>query len=295
MHLLLRPQHTPWRITAMQDDVHIHIAALGDGPGLTRLVSRVRPDWIFHLAVYGAYPRQATWTTMVETNIVGTMNLLEAATSVGFEAFVNTGSSSEYGLKAHAPAETEWLDPNSYYAVTKAAATLFCRQTARTRGAAIPTLRLYSAYGPFEEPTRLIPALLVNAMQGKLPRLVDPTIARDFTYVDDVCDAYLLAATRRVSDPGSVFNIGSGQQTTLREIVDLVRRKFDLVEQPIWGSMPPRDWDTATWVADNRTARRELGWTPQVGLERGIELVRQWLESDRAIRERYRQAVARAG
>ena len=291
VHLLLRPGHAPWRVAAIREDVHVHIAHMGDRAGLARVMSLVRPDWIFHLAVYGAYPAQADWPTMVQTNILGTMNLVEAAIAVGFEAFVNTGSSSEYGVKDHAPSETEWLDPNSYYAVTKASATLLCRHTARARGAAIPTLRLYSAYGPFEEPTRLIPTLLVKALERELPALVDPTIARDFIYVGDVCEAYVLAAYRRGGDPGAVFNIGSGRQTTLRAIVDLVRRKFRITDEPSWGSMPKRDWDTVTWVADNRAAQRELGWSPKVELERGMDLTREWLESDGTALEAYRRAL----
>ena len=294
VHLLLRSGHAPWRIAAIQKDVNVHVADLGDRSGLTQLLSRVRPDWVFHLAVYGAYPSQREWQTMVETNIVGTMNLVEAAASVGFESFVNTGSSSEYGLKDHAPSETEWIDPDSHYAVTKASATLFCRYTARARRLTIPTLRLYSAYGPFEQPTRLIPTLLVNGLEGRLPSLVDPTIARDFTFVADVCEAYVLAASHRYDDPGAVFNIGSGRQTTIGEIVELVRRKLDIAEQPRWGSMPARDWDTVTWVANNQTARRELSWSPQVGLEKGLDLTLEWLQSGDSTLEEYRRAIADA-
>jgi nucleoside-diphosphate-sugar epimerase len=292
VHLLLRPGHAPWRVKAIRDDVHMHIAELGDRAGLRRLVSLVKPDWIFHLAVYGAYPAETDCRTMVDTNILGTINLVEAAVSVGFEAFVNTGSSSEYGPKDHAPSETEWLDPNSDYAVTKASATLFCRQTARARGVSIPTLRLYSAYGPYEQPTRLIPTLVVKALDGALPSLVDPSVARDFTYISDVCDAYVLAASRGGTDAGAVFNIGSGQQTTIRQVVDLVRRKFGLADEPRWGSMPRRAWDTATWVADNENARRELGWVPSIGLDSGLDLMSEWLQADRAVLEEYRRAVA---
>lgn len=294
VHLLLRSGHAPWRVAAIRNDVTVHIADLGDRTALTHLLARVKPDWVFHLAVYGAYPSQRDWATMVHTNIVGTMNLVEAAASVGFEAFVNTGSSSEYGVKDHAPSETEWIDPDSHYAVTKASATLFCRYTARARRLTIPTLRLYSAYGPFEQPTRLIPTLLVNGLEGRLPSLVDPTIARDFTYVADVCEAYVSAASQSHDDPGAVFNIGSGRQTTIRDIVELVRRRLRIAEQPRWGSMPARAWDTATWVANNETARRELEWSPEVDLDRGLDLTSQWLQSDDATLDEYRRAIANA-
>lgn len=294
VHLLLRSGHAPWRVAAIRNEVTVHIADLGDRTALTHLLSRVKPDWVFHLAVYGAYPAQRDWATMVHTNIVGTMNLVEAAASVGFDAFVNTGSSSEYGLKDHAPSETEWIDPDSHYAVTKASATLFCRYMARARGLTIPTLRLYSAYGPFEQPTRLIPTLLVTGLEGRLPALVDPSIARDFTYVEDVCEAYVSAASHSHDDPGAVFNVGSGRQTTIGDIVELVRRKLGIADQPRWGSLPARAWDTATWVANNETARRELKWSPEVDLDRGLDLTSQWLQSDDATLDEYRRAIANA-
>src|SRR6202022_3882820 len=123
--------------------------------------------------------------------------LLQAAVTAGVQAFVNAGTSSEYGYKDHAPAEDEKLEPNSDYAVTKAAAPILCPHTAQRTGVAITPLRLYSVYGPYEEPTRLVPTLIVQGLEGKLPPLVNPDVARDYIHVDDACDAFVLAATTR--------------------------------------------------------------------------------------------------
>src|SRR5207248_10756728 len=120
-----------------------------------------------------------------KTNILGTLHLLQAATEVGCQALVNTGSSSEYGLKDHAPDEEEVLAPNSYYAATKAAATWLCRLTARQQNASMPTLRLYSVYGPYEDGRRLLPNLVRRCLNGDWPPLVAPWVARDYVYVDD--------------------------------------------------------------------------------------------------------------
>jgi len=158
---------------------------------------------------------------MMETNIVGTVNLLEACLAIGFEAFVNIGSPSEYGLKAQAPSETEWLDPNSYYAVSKSSATLLCRYTANAHNLHIPTLRLFSVYGPYETPTRLIPTLIIKGLNKQLPPLVNPNIARDLVYIDDVVEAYLLAAYLKTEDQGAVYNVGTGRQLILQEIVHI--------------------------------------------------------------------------
>ncbi len=277
VHLLVRPGYQPWRIAGIANSLAIHQTELTDPDALGPLVQRIRPDWVFHLAAYGAYSSQTDLRRMVDTNVVGTANLVTACLRVGFEAFVNTGSSSEYGLKDHAPTETEWLEPNSYYAVTKASATLFCRHVAQAHGLRLVTVRLYSVYGPYEEPTRLIPTLAIRGLEGALPPLVDPAVARDFIYVDDVCSAYLLAASRTDCDAAAVYNVGTGVQTTLRDAVAMARRVLGVQARPAWGSMPNRRWDATTWVADAHAIRRDLGWQPRYAFEDGFRAFLNWL------------------
>jgi UDP-glucose 4-epimerase len=283
VHLLVRRGHAPWRIEAIRHELRLHEVELADVEALSTVVARIRPEWVFHLAAHGAYPAQTDVAAIVQTNVLGTVNLVEACLRTGFAAFVHTGSSSEYGFKNHPPAETEWLDPNSHYAVTKASATLYCRYTARSRDVAITTLRLYSAYGPYEEPTRLLPTLVVRGLRGDLPPLVNPDVARDYVDVADVVDACLLAAQRPAAERGAVYNLGTGVQTSLREVVEIARRVLGLATEPVWGSMPDRIWDTAVWVADSRAIRAALGWQPRYGLEAGFRRLVDWLRADPAL------------
>jgi UDP-glucose 4-epimerase len=290
VHLLVRPLHNAWRIEDMLASLCLHKVALEDREALTQTVGRIRPDWIFHLAAHGAYSSQADLREMVETNILGTINLVEACLKTGFEAFVNTGSSSEYGFKNHAPAEDEALEPNSHYAVTKASATLFCRHTARERSLNLPTLRLYSVYGPYEEPTRLIPRLITRGLRGELPPLVNRSVARDYVYIDDVTEAYLLAATRLGQPPGAVYNVGTGVQTSLGDAVETARRVLAIPAEPRWATMPARQWDTDVWVADNRKIKDALGWQPRHTFEQGFRLTVEWLRASPALRSFYDEA-----
>jgi len=280
VHLLVRPSHRAWRIESIRADVNLQLVELGDTVALERLVGNIRPDWIFHLAAHGAYSYQTDLPQMVQTNINGTMNLVNACLKTGFEALVNTGSSSEYGFKDHAPKETEWLEPNSHYALTKASATMFCRYTAQSQNMHLPTLRLYSVYGPYEEPSRLIPKLVVNGLQGKLPPMANPEVARDYVYVDDVSDAYLLAATRPGQEPGAIYNVGTGVQTSLREVVEVARRVMDIAAVPEWGSMPDRAWDTDAWVSNSQAIQNALGWRPRYTFETGFRQMVNWLKDD---------------
>jgi len=280
VHLLVRRGFAPWRIEAIHDDVCLHEVDLGDQESLDPVINKIRPDWIFHLATHGAYSSQSDLSQIVRTNILGTINLVEASLKTGFEAFVNTGSSSEYGFKDHAPSDKEWVEPNSYYAVGKASATLFCRYTAQSRAVRLPTLRLYSVYGPYEEPARLMPSLIVRGLRGELPPLVNPDIARDYVYIDDIIDAYLLAATRDGQEQGAVYNLGTGVQTSLGEAVAAARKLMNITTEPAWGAMPNRQWDTNVWVADNRKAIDDLGWRPDVTFERGLGRMLEWFRNN---------------
>ena len=139
------------------------------------------------------------------------------------------------------------------------------------------TLRLYSVYGALEEASRLVPKLLARARQGELPPLVNPDISRDFVHVSDVCEA-ISAALGHIASvaPGSVYNIGSGVKTTLRELVATARATFAISAEPAWGTMADRTWDHAGWYADPRKAESELGWRAKISLETGLRQTMDW-------------------
>jgi dolichol-phosphate mannosyltransferase len=292
VHLLLRANHKPWRLEDIRKDVAVYEADLTDMQGLQKAVSTARPEWVFHLAAHGAYPNQTDLDQMIATNVQGTANLLRAAERAEAEAFVNSGSSSEYGYKDHAPSEDELTEPNSHYAVTKVAATHLCRLAGQREGSRVVTLRLYSIYGPYEEPGRLVPTLIVQGLAGKLPPLVNPDVARDYVHVDDACDAFLLAAATQGQQPGVVYNVGSGVQTTLRQIVDATRRLLNVQVAPVWGSMPERSWDTNVWVSDPSRIMRDLGWSPKHDLENGLLKTIDWFKLHPQQLDRYRQGTA---
>ncbi|MEI7556252.1 NAD-dependent epimerase/dehydratase family protein [Candidatus Chlorohelix sp.] len=287
IHLLVRHGYQLWRIEDIKSHLHFHEIAFEDAQRVVHTIAQIRPDWIFHLATYGAYSSQGEALKAVYSNFLGTVNLVEACLKCGFEAFVNTGSSSEYGLKNFPPAENTLLEPNSYYAVTKAAATMYCRYSAQRYQVHIPTLRLYSVYGPYEEPTRLIPTLITQGLQGELPPLVNPAIARDYVHVDDVCEAYLLAAGKVMPEAGAIYNVGCGQQTSLAQVVEFARRSLDIRAEPQWGSMANRQWDSDVWVSDNRKIEKELGWKPRLTFEQGFNKNIEWFKDNPKLLQYY--------
>ena len=119
VHILLKKATNAWRIQDIIHKVSVHISDLSDLQGLRKIMDDIKPDIIYHLATCGAYSYQNIPDAIINTNILGTWNLLKATSQINYELFVNTGSSSEYGFKKFSMKETDLLEPASYYAVTK--------------------------------------------------------------------------------------------------------------------------------------------------------------------------------
>jgi UDP-glucose 4-epimerase len=291
VHLILRPTASDWRLRDIRASVAIHVVDMGDATAMTKALEQLKPQWVFHLAAHGGYSFQSDVAEMVRTNYVCTANLVSAAVQVGIEILVNVGSSSEYGFKDHAPTEDEPTTPNSYYAVTKAAATEFCCYAAKAHGIPIPTVRLYSVYGPFEDPRRLLPTLIVHALEKRWPQLVAPDTCRDFVYVDDVIAALLLLAANPPRDLGAIYNLGSGRPTSIGELVAAAAKLFGVEETPDWNSLPPREWDTNVWISNPTKAELALGWMAQTNLRDGMAAFSTWLQADPARLKYYRHHI----
>lgn len=275
--LLLRDRHQTWRIEDIVKDCSITIADTTDREAVRRCLLSAKPNWVFHLSAYGAYPNQTGFEQMVATNLIGSANLLDACIESGAESFVQTGSSSEYGYTSGAAREDDRIAPNSHYAISKAAATHYCQFTARKLNFHAVTARLYSVYGPYEEPTRLIPTLIVHALDGKLPPLVSPETARDFVYVEDVVDALIRLASHQSASPGVIYNVCTGVQSSLAQVVELTRTLLEVRASPKWGTMPRRTWDADIWFGDPGALRDHLGWTAETSLGDGLVRMTRWL------------------
>jgi UDP-glucose 4-epimerase len=274
VHLILRDGYRSWRLDEIAGEFRPHSIAVEDSDGVLNCVRSVQPDWVFHLAAFGAYSTQTGIQKMIATNLLGTTALVDACAEVGVESFVHTGSSSEYGYKDHAAQEDEILRPNSHYAVTKAAATHYCQLVAAERGLKAITVRLYSVFGPYEEPARLIPTVVIHGMRGTFPPLAAPRIARDFVYVDDAVEAILQVA--RAGRGGEIYNVSTGVQSSLETVVDTARRLMNIPAAPVWASMPARQWDTDMWSGSAEFMARETGWRARIDFSQGLEGMTNW-------------------
>jgi dolichol-phosphate mannosyltransferase len=278
------PSGIDWRTRALEgvEDVRFDLC---DEAVVRAFLRDVRPVAIYNCAAYGAYSVQTDARRIYDVNLQAVRHLLEGVRGMaGFKAFVQAGSSSEYGFNCTAPGEDAPTWPDSDYAVSKIGATSLVRLYARKHGVPAFALRLYSLYGPYEDFSRLVPTLLWQARAGQWPPLVTPTISRDFVYVEDAARAFDAIVDRAPQlEPGSIFNIGTGIRTTLGELVATVRELCAVKAEPQWQSMPERSWDHAGWYADPRRANAQLGWRAKTALRDGLAATMRWIEDNPAL------------
>lgn len=278
------PSGSDWRLRDVPGIARVK-ADLASSSDVRALMAREQPSVVINCAAYGAYSSQNDAERIYRVNFDAVRFLLDSAREVPrFRAFVQAGSSSEYGLNCAAPPEDAATLPDSDYAVSKIAATAATQFYASTHGVPAWVLRFYSVYGPYEDFSRLVPRLLLCAGKKAFPKLVDPTISRDFVFIDDVCRAVESVVEKAASlRPGEIYNIGTGVRSSLGELVALVRATFDVPAEPVWGTMPNRSWDHADWYSDPRKAKRDLHWAAATPLREGLLATMQWLDANPAL------------
>ncbi len=281
--VLARGDSPLWRISDIKSSLRLFTADLLDVQGLKKAISRIRPDIIIHTAVYGGHPYQKEHRKIFDVNLVGTVNLLDVCGKFGFDIFINTGSSSEYGIKKISMKESDILEPASVYGVAKSAASLYCSAQAKNEGMPVTTLRLFSPYGYFEDKTRLIPYLIISALSGRRPRLSSPGNVRDFVFIEDVVEAYKKTVENRKAAIGEIINIGSGNQHTVGDVVKNISRLNSMPLGPMWHSAKNPRREPEVWRADISKAGRLLGWRPKYGLSEGLRKTFQWFKGNWAL------------
>jgi len=268
-----------WRLDGIESR-HVFEVDVTDLAAARDMISNLRPATLFDCIAYGAYSFETDHQLIYRTNFTALVNLVELLAPTGFAALVHAGSSSEYGLKSAAPAEDESLQPNSHYAVSKAAASDYIVFAGKVRRLPVVNLRLYSVYGPYEDVSRLVPNLVAKGLAGEYPPFVDPTTSRDFVYVEDVCAAFVMAAAKLTPDLcGESFNIGTGRRTTITDLAGVARRVFAIEAEPVFGTMAGRAWDLPDWYAAPNKAERLLGWRARTELSEGLARTAAWLRS----------------
>ncbi len=241
-----------------------------DYDGLKDAVERLQPKTVFNLAAYGAYSRQVDVERIHQTNYIGVLNLFRAMMDEGCNAFVQAGTSSEYGFNC-AAAGRRPDGPEQRLRRFQGGRVLPGRILWRC--AEVPLREPQALFGlrPLGEGNRLIPTLVSNCMKGKYPNFVNKDISRDFVYIDDCTRAFVKAAlTICKTNPGLSINIASGKKTTLEDVARTAQKVFNIADEPSFGSMTNRNCDLADWYGNPALARELMGWQTRISLDEGL-------------------------
>jgi UDP-glucuronate 4-epimerase len=248
-----------------------------DRAALEELFKQNNFDCIVHLAARaGVRPSLTEPQLYTETNINGTVNLLELARQRGVKQFVFGSSSSVYGINAKVPfSEDDPIrQPISPYAATKAAGELLCHTHSHLYGLRCVCLRFFTVYGPRQRPDLAIHKFAKLITAGKsIPVFGDGTTRRDYTYIDDIVDGVVAAIHYDKSDY-EVFNLGESRTVELRELISLLEKELDT--HATIDRQPSQPGDVPQTFADIAKARVLLGYNPQTQIEAGLHRFVEW-------------------
>ncbi len=247
----------------------------GDIQSASQVVSAVRDvDVVFHQAALPSVPRSiGDPVSSNAVNVNGTLNVLLAARDAGVKRTVCASSSSAYGANPELPKREDMATlPMSPYAVSKLAAEGYCRAFTNVYGMETVALRYFNVFGPLQDPTSqyaaVIPNFITAALEGRRPTIFgDGEQSRDFTFIENVVSANMLAATAEGAS-GRTFNVACGQAVKLNDVIGLIRELTGKEIDPIHEE--PRNGDIRDSLADISAAREILGYEPRVDFREGL-------------------------
>ena len=265
----------------VKDHIEVVLGDVTDAASLRRAMQGV--DVVFHLAALVSIPYsyQAV-QSFLNTNVIGTANVLQLALEESVGLVVHTSTSEVYGTAQYIPIDEHHpLQGQSPYSATKIAADKLAEAFHRSYGLPVVTVRPFNTYGPRQSSRAVIPSIITQALGGQTVRLGHSWTVRDFTYVADTVRAYLLTAERQDA-AGQVINVGSASEVTIE---GLGRRIGDLLGKPVsivWDEQRARpvESEVARLLADNRKAKTMIGWEPTVSLDDGLAATIAWIQQN---------------
>jgi len=276
--VIIRDGSDPRQFEEILEKLSVFKGDIRDGNATFQLISDFSPDCIIHLVTYYAVEHvPAEVEVMVDTNVKGTINLLDAARQHGVKLFINTSTSAVYEQKDRQLSETDAVHPQNLYAVTKYQAEIASDFYALNYGVDAISLRVFPPYGPGDHDRRLIPYIIKSFLDGKSPTLTTGLQKWDYLYVDDLVNAFL-AVLRNYpfANHYEVVNIGTGSPVSIRDLVMTVMKKMGRKYPLAWGAVPHRKNEVWFNSADITKAQKFLGWKPETGLDEGLERTIAW-------------------
>jgi NAD dependent epimerase/dehydratase len=234
---------------------------------------------VFHLgALIGIPYSYLNPADVIETNVLGTLHVLQAGLESGVERLVQTSTSEVYGTARFAPMdESHPLNPQSPYAASKVGSDKLAESFNRAYNFPAVIVRPFNTYGPRQSPRAIIPAIIIQALRSRRIRLGSLTPKRDLTFVKDTARGFLAASTAPDID-GETIQLGTEQEVSIKELVDFIGKilgkKLEVALDA--GRRRPKTSEVERLLASNQKARKLLDWRPEVPLMSGLEKTIHW-------------------
>lgn len=282
-----RKEANLWRIGKVKNKIKFYHPDLTNQIETEKIISKIKPDVVLHFAAYGAYQSfQQDINLTIDTNLKGTINLINACQKIGVQCFINTGTNSEYGIKYTPMMETDILEADNMYAITKGAATMYCQMVARKFNFPIVIMRPFAVYGYFEEKERLVPTIIMSCLTSARLELSCSDSVRDFIFIEDLIDGYLSAIENIKKIKGEIFNLGTGKQNTIEGVVKTAQKITGSKICPVYDQKEMAQTEPKTWVSDISKAKEKLGWEPKYSLENGLKKNIEWFKNNLSLYEK---------
>lgn len=237
-----------------------------------RKIADFRPDAVAHLAWRGVKGKDRDNREQCD-NVTASLRLHDAAVAAGCRRFVGLGSQAEYGPCSARIDESVPTRPTTLYGASKLSTYLMLDRLAAKDAVSFAWLRLFSSYGPGDDPSWLIPYITSELLSGRRPKLTAAEQMWDYIHVDDVAAGVIALCD---SDATGVFNIGSGKAVPLRDIISAVRDLVDPTLPVGFGELPYRPDQVMHLEADITALSAATGWRPKVPLEIGLRYTVEW-------------------
>ena len=271
------PQIKRANVKAFNGQAEVIEADIRNASAMKDVVGRGGYDSIIHIAARaGVRPSVQNPSAYIETNVVGTYNLLDAARFAGVGQFLLASSSSVYGMAGKVPFSEDLALPQtlSPYAATKLAAEHLCGSYSHLYELAVVVMRFFTVYGPAQRPDLAIHKFTDSIYRGRpVQQYGDGTTRRDYTYVDDIVQG-VLGALKYRRTPFEIFNLGENQTTTLTDLIVSIENA--LGKKAIIEHLPEQQGDMPLTCADIDKARALLGYHPRVKISEGIPKFVDW-------------------